>query len=47
VANMTIKDIIICILAVMPTGWGMLQVSNFFLLFLHSLYVVSVFYQIL
>jgi hypothetical protein len=30
VAKMTIKDIIICILAVMPTGWGMLQVSNLF-----------------
>ncbi|RDX98648.1 Callose synthase 2, partial [Mucuna pruriens] len=28
VANMTIKDIIICILAVMPTGWGLLQIAQ-------------------
>jgi len=31
-ANMTIKDIIVCILAVMPTGWGMLLVSKYFFL---------------
>lgn len=30
--QMTIKDIIVCILALMPTGWGMLLVSNSFML---------------
>ncbi|KAK7243498.1 hypothetical protein RIF29_38296 [Crotalaria pallida] len=28
VANMTIKDIVVCILAVMPTGWGMLLIAQ-------------------
>ncbi|XP_027342248.1 callose synthase 2-like [Abrus precatorius] len=28
VANMTIKDIIVCILAVMPTGWGLLLIAQ-------------------
>lgn len=27
-AHMTIQDIIVCILAFMPTGWGMLLVSK-------------------
>lgn len=27
-AKMTIQDIIVCILAFMPTGWGMLLVSR-------------------
>lgn len=27
---MTVRDIIVCILAFMPTGWGMLLVSNCF-----------------
>ena len=25
--HMTIQDIVVCILAFMPTGWGMLQVN--------------------
>ncbi|KAE9584923.1 putative 1,3-beta-glucan synthase [Lupinus albus] len=28
VANMTIKDIVVCILAVMPTGWGLLLIAQ-------------------
>jgi callose synthase len=26
-AHMTLQDIVVCILAFMPTGWGMLQVN--------------------
>lgn len=29
--HMTIKDIVVCILAFLPTGWGLLLVSIFFL----------------
>lgn len=28
--HMTVQDIVVCILAFMPTGWGMLQVSSLF-----------------
>ena len=28
IPHMTLRDIIVCILAFMPTGWGMLQVSK-------------------
>jgi len=28
--HMTIQDIVVCILAFMPTGWGMLQVNALF-----------------
>lgn len=41
VAKMTIKDIVVCILAVMPTGWGLLLVS------FHILSVAFVFRGIL
>lgn len=30
--HMTLKDVVVCILAFMPTGWGMLLVSKSFLL---------------
>lgn len=29
--HMTIQDIVVCILAFMPTGWGMLQVNECFI----------------
>lgn len=29
-AHVTLKDIVVCILAVMPTGWGLLLVSQFY-----------------
>lgn len=34
VPGMTFRDIIVCILAFMPTGWGMLLVSGLFHSFL-------------
>lgn len=35
--GMTLTDILVCILAFMPTGWGLLLVSNS----VHSLYLLS------
>lgn len=32
--HMSIKDIIVCVLALMPTGWGMLLVSHPFITYL-------------
>jgi callose synthase len=31
--HMTVQDVIVCILAFMPTGWGMLLVSGTFICF--------------
>lgn len=49
--HMTLQDIVVCILAFMPTGWGMLQVNNlFFFVFVEidcmpfeSLYIIFTF----
>jgi len=42
VAGLTIKDILVCILAVMPTGWGLLLVSKYSFFFPHMFFQVSV-----
>lgn len=39
--HMTLKDVVVCILAFMPTGWGMLLVSKSFLLLLFFCHFLS------
>lgn len=43
--HMTMQDIIVCILAFMPTGWGLLLVSNFFKLHFLFYYDLLLYYD--